>query len=152
MRKKIADIYVRVSTRKQKNGDGFRRQEELCRKWCEDHGLKVRHVITDVCSAFHSENLNRNLGAACDRWRKHYWNKKGEPLTEYECDEGVVAEKAPDFLVVEDVDRLSRDEPSIAALFCSSILSIGVKTATVMDNAIWDADAEKRFFEAHKRA
>lgn len=119
--KKVADIYVRVSTSKQAQGDGLRRQEEVCRQWCKDNNIEVRNVIVDICSAFRGENLNAsrsrkkgNLGRAIDSWRKKYWEDKGEPLTTEECSADVVGETPPDYLVVEDHDRFSRQEPVVA--------------------------------------
>jgi hypothetical protein len=110
---KIADIYLRVSSEPQVKGDGLRRQEEICRQWCLKHNARVRNVIVDICSAWQFENFEvGSLSVKIDQWRKYHWQKRGEPLTTEECPRKVKAERAPDYLVFENMDRLTRGEPS----------------------------------------
>jgi DNA invertase Pin-like site-specific DNA recombinase len=105
----IADIYLRVSTPAQIDGSSFWRQEESCRKWCKDNNIEVRHVIKDIGSAFGKmKKGQKELWGACDRWRKSYWETKGEPLAEWECPKNVTGEVPPNFLVFESMDRFSR--------------------------------------------
>ncbi len=67
--KNCAYIYCRVSSKKQSNvGDGHTSlevQEELCRKYCNDNGLKVIKVIKEAYSARNMEKLN-GLNYLCD--------------------------------------------------------------------------------------
>jgi DNA invertase Pin-like site-specific DNA recombinase len=105
----IVDIYIRVSTKQQAKGDGLRRQEEICRKWCAEKGYDVRTVIVDVCSAYKGQNFSKGkLAKSFDSWRKFYWDKKDEPLDEEECSLDVVPELPPDLLIVESLDRFAR--------------------------------------------
>lgn len=89
----VADIYCRVSTRKQSNGGGLSRQEEYAIKYCELNQIRVRHIIQDVCSAYIKDNcVTGNLGYKIGEW-----------------EEG--KESPPQRLVLEDMDRFSRQHP-----------------------------------------
>jgi DNA invertase Pin-like site-specific DNA recombinase len=141
MKTLIADIYTRVSTKEQDNGNGHPRQLGLCLKWCEEHGVTVRNIIKENRSAWAKRhNLNSGkLHGKIEQWRKGYWQNKGEPLTENECPKKVVSELPPDFLVMEDYDRFSRKKP-LEVMFTMMILgSIGIKFAFINQKHTLDA-------------
>lgn len=48
-----ADIVCRVSTEGQAGDDAvsYDQQEENCRRWCEEHGYRVRQVMKEAKSA-----------------------------------------------------------------------------------------------------
>ena len=89
----IADIYLRVSTRRQAtNSGGLARQERECRTWCATNKVIVRKIIVDVCSAYTAQHLNT-------------LSKKHGNLGKYLSS---VQEDPPDMFVFEDWDRLDR--------------------------------------------
>jgi DNA invertase Pin-like site-specific DNA recombinase len=133
----IADIYIRVSSDPQESGHGLARQRQICKEWCKDNGVEVREIIQDVCSAYTGEHLKTgNLAKAMDRWRKGYWEKKGEPLTEDECDEKVIPQLPPDYLIVEALDRFSRLTPMDCAITLLIMAGIGTNLVLVDCNKI----------------
>jgi hypothetical protein len=107
-----ADIYIRVSSKSQMKGDGLRRQEEYGIAYCKQNCIKVRHIIQDVCSAYSKDNcVNGNLGFKMRDWE----NGKEAP---------------PQFLVLEDMDRFSRQEIGIVIGHLNRIKNLGIKFVT----------------------
>jgi hypothetical protein len=89
----VADVYARVSTRAQSFGNGLARQEEYGIEYCQLNRIKVRHIIHDICSAYSKDNCETgNLGSKMREW------EYGKELP-------------PQFLVIEDMDRFSRQHP-----------------------------------------
>lgn len=81
----VAAIYCRVSTPKQLDGDGVRRQRAGCEKWCADNGLFPVVSFVEVGSDFrHKDKLPARQAAVAF-------------CKEHDC-----------LLVVEALDRLTR--------------------------------------------
>jgi DNA invertase Pin-like site-specific DNA recombinase len=96
--KKIAYSYIRFSSDAQAKGDSFRRQTELSRAYCIQNDLSLdEHLnLKDLgVSAFRSKNLESNLGKFLEAIQTGYV-------------------KPGSFLIVESLDRLSRDNISTA--------------------------------------
>src|SRR4051812_29685222 len=89
-----AYIYIRFSDKRQERGASRERQREVCTRYCEGNGLPVTEVIEDLGrSAWAGAHLDSgNLGRFTARVRA-----------------GEIA--AGSVLVVEKLDRLSRQEP-----------------------------------------
>ena len=82
---RVAAIYCRVSTTKQLDGDGIRRQRAGCEKWCTDNGLfPVASFIETGTDFRHKDNLLARQAAVAF-------------CKEHDC-----------LLVVEAIDRLTR--------------------------------------------
>lgn len=106
--------YIRFSTPEQKLGDSERRQIDMAREWAEKKGLAFDEVLNDFgFSAFYGTNKEKGaLGVFLERV------SKGEI-----CEGSVI--------VVEDIDRLSRQEPIDAIetlLFGLIKKGIGIQT------------------------
>jgi len=110
--------YVRFSTPEQERGDSFRRQTEAAREYADRHGLELDETLTlhdRGVSGFHGANartgaLGRFLRAVDD----------GEVL--------------PDsFLLVENLDRVSRADPWEALPLFQQIINAGVVIVTLQD-------------------
>ncbi len=43
-KRKIADVYIRLSTKKQEDGMSKETQEKECQKYCEEHGIFLRKI------------------------------------------------------------------------------------------------------------
>lgn len=89
--------YGRLSTKKQEDGGGEERQAALAREWCERRGIPLDESASyfdSGTSSFHSQHLKRKNG--------------GLRLFLVACEDGRV--RAGSYLLVESLDRLSRDQ------------------------------------------
>lgn len=116
--------YLRFSTPDQMKGDSFRRQTELSRKYAEENGLDLDDALSfqDLgISAFRGKNAEDGaLGAFIEA-----------------VNQGRV--KRGSFLLVESLDRLSRQSPYKAFRQFASILDMGVNIVTLQDNKVYSA-------------
>lgn len=124
----VAISYSRFSSAIQRDGDSLRRQLEAAKRYCAQHGLKLAETITDEgVSAFRGRNaieggLGRFLRAI---------------------DSGLVPKNAT--LIVESLDRLSRDQVSEALELFLRIIRKGVSIVTLTDGRRYDREALNDF-------
>ncbi|TAY81974.1 recombinase family protein [Rhizobium ruizarguesonis] len=117
--------YIRMSTDIQLRGDSLRRQTEASRKYADEHGLELIEdfKLEDIgVSAFHGRNANQ--GAL------------GRFLTL--CEEGSI--KPGSYLIVESLDRISRQNPRSATTLFLQILEAGIDIVTLTDRHVYRAD------------
>lgn len=121
-----AVIYIRYSTPKQERGASRDRQLELCQQFCEQRGWPVDEVIEDLGrSAWTGAHLSGGeLGRFADRVRGG----------------GMGADTV---LVVEKLDRLSRQETRTTLRWMEDLCAVGLTIATVDGGKIYD-DASLR--------
>lgn len=105
-----AYIYCRYSSEMQSQGDSLRRQFQRCNEAIKKHNLYVKERITDEAfSGFHGDNLiNGKLKDFIDR-----------------AIAGDIEKNA--FLIVENLDRITRLQPSKAVNVITQILSSGLE-------------------------
>ena len=116
MEKVQAYSYLRISTDIQKSGDGIRRQLEASEKYANDRGYELVESISDIgVSSFHSQNSKE--GAFADFLAA--------------IERKVVASGS--VLIVESLDRLSRDGAAKAFVQFANILSNGITIVTLLD-------------------
>lgn len=110
--------YVRYSTRKQMKGDSLRRQMELGERWITEnnHTLATRTIHDLGVSAF--KGRNRHKGA----------------LSRFLADVGTRIPQGS-ILLVENLDRLSREGMDEAGDLFKQIIKAGVDIATMMPTA-----------------
>jgi len=114
---KKAYSYIRFSTPEQLRGDSMRRQLEASRAYAKEHGLDLDETLRDIgVSAYRGKNATE--GAL----------KKFIELVE----SGRVEKGA--ILILESLDRLSRQQVFTTLSLFSSILSAGVEIVTLADN------------------
>ena len=116
--------YVRMSTDEQLKGDSLRRQMETSAAYAAEHGLELvdESRLQDIgVSAFKGANvadgaLGRFLAA-------------------------VKANKVPrgSFLLVESLDRLSRQAPFKSFAIFSEIIGAGINIVTLTDNRVYNS-------------
>lgn len=115
-RQKIAYSYIRFSRPEQLKGDSLRRQKAASQKWCEKNGyhLDTKLKLTDKgLSGYSGEHLIRGkLGAFAK-------------LVET----GQVAKGS--VLIVESLDRLTRQEVPTALEFFLKLLRLGIQIVTI---------------------
>ncbi|MGR9437940.1 recombinase family protein [Rhizobium leguminosarum] len=114
--------YVRMSTDVQLKGDSLRRQTEESKRYCEENGLELVEdfKLQDIgVSAYHGKNvaqgsLGRFLALAED---------------------GSIPKGS--FLIVESLDRISRETPQIATTLFLQILQSGINIVTLTDRHVY---------------
>lgn len=114
--------YVRFSTPEQSRGDSFRRQLELSRRFAQERGLELDEALTfrDLgVSAFSGKNAEGGALAAF--------------IDAVEC--GQIS--AGSYLLVESLDRLSRERVLKAFQLLSGILERGIYVATLQDGKVY---------------
>lgn len=117
--------YLRFSTPDQMRGDSFRRQSVLARDYATKHGLELDEVLT-----FH------DLGVSAFRGRNAEAGRLADFLEAVRA--GLVATGS--YLLVESLDRISRQAARKALRVLESIVDEGVTVVTLSDGRAYDAD------------
>ncbi|WP_438483166.1 recombinase family protein [Oleiharenicola lentus] len=113
---RLAYSYVRYSTLEQKKGDSATRQIELSRDYCKTHGLILDESLVDE-------------GVSAYRGKNAATGALGSFLREVKA--GRVARGS--FLLVESLDRLSRQDIETALGQFLAIVKSGITIVTVTD-------------------
>jgi DNA invertase Pin-like site-specific DNA recombinase len=111
----LAFSYVRFSHPDQSTGDSLRRQTEATRQWCERHGAILDTAITlhdlgkSAYTGTHRQNPDRNALAAFLKLVESGRVPRGS------------------YLVLENLDRLSREHIQPALLLALNLLQAGIR-------------------------
>lgn len=110
-------IYIRFSSKRQEKGDSYERQRDDCRAYAEAKGWTVVEEVEDLGrSAWTGDNLNGGrLGELASRVRAG------------EVDPGTI-------ILVEKLDRLSRQQPRKTQRWMEDMADAGIEFATIMPN------------------
>ncbi len=124
MPKPKAYSYVRFSRPEQAKGDSYRRQTEAAEAWARDHGMELDERLYDKgISAYRGRNADEGaLGSFLAAVR-----------------EGKVERGST--LVVESLDRISRQDILTALGLFVEILKAGVQIATLSDGFLYTEEA-----------
>lgn len=117
--------YSRFSKPEQARGDSLRRQKDLAEAYAKEHGLELDRTLKadEGLSAYSGANLKRgHLGQFME-------NVRG----------GKVPKGS--ILLVESLDRLSREDILEALPLFMEIIKMGVKVVTLCDNQVYDEAA-----------
>lgn len=120
MKPKLAISYVRFSTMGQSEGDSIRRQTEATQAYCKKHGLILSdafRLMDSGKSAF--KGANRGPTAALGQLEKDVESGK--------IPKGTV-------LIVENLDRLSREDIVSAQLLLLNLINHGIEIVALSDN------------------
>jgi len=116
-------LYERWSSEAQGEGDSDRRQSKLAQDWCARRGLELTDkVADDGISAWKGRNRQEGSGLS-------FLLKVVKP---------------DDYLLMEDLDRLSREDWLTAMNFVAEILSKGVIVVTLANGNEINADRFRR--------
>lgn len=115
-----AVLYLRYSTPEQAEGQSEQRQTQGAQKWCKEHGEKLLRVYKD---------LGLSGGKSSD-------DRKGLSTLLNDLTRGTI----PKYLLIEDVDRISRMLPMDSLNLISKILDFGVTIVSLRDNQILTKD------------
>ncbi|WP_161991064.1 MULTISPECIES: recombinase family protein [unclassified Rhizobium] len=113
--------YVRISTPEQRKGRGEERQLDAAREYAAKHGLNLDESHIDPGkSGFHGDHVKSGaLGVFLDLVAR-----------------GKIA--VGSYLLVENLDRLSRQAPIDAQAQFIAILQAGIKIVTLMDGQVYE--------------
>lgn len=116
--------YVRFSTETQRRGTGQARQDDAAQRWCDERGYKLTQTMPDLgISAYKSRNATHGELATFLR------------LVE----DGRIP--VGSILIVESLDRLSRDNINVAMQLLLSIINNGIRVVTLADGAQYMAES-----------
>ncbi len=121
----LAYSYIRYSSRGQLKGDSLRRQTELSDKFALDHGLRIV-----------KNQAYRDLGVSGLKGK----NKTEGDLGRFLEDVNKGKIRPGSVLIVESLDRISREKPRVALPWFLNLLNAGIKIATVVDRKIYDPE------------
>jgi len=121
---KKAYSYIRFSTPEQIKGDSLRRQLEGSRQWADENGYQLDTSLRDLGISAYS-GANRTEGSL---------KKFIDLIDQGHIDTGSV-------LILESLDRLSREELTKSLNLFISILSAGIKIVTLADRQEYTADS-----------
>ncbi|TBF75767.1 recombinase family protein [Rhizobium leguminosarum] len=114
--------YIRMSTDIQLKGDSLRRQTEESKRYCDENGLEL---VEDF--------KLQDIGVSAYRGRNVAQGELGRFLS---LAEGGLIPKGS-FLIVESLDRISREKPQTAVALFLQILESGVDIITLTDRRIY---------------
>jgi DNA invertase Pin-like site-specific DNA recombinase len=119
--------YARWSSAHQSSGDSLRRQLKLSRDYAAKHGLDLDETFRDPgVSAYRGKN---RVEGALANFIAEIDNGKIEPGS---------------YLLIESLDRLSREEVLVALELFISIVRRGVRIVTLLDNQEYDREKLNR--------
>lgn len=121
----IAYSYIRFSTLEQKKGDSLRRQQELSAAYAQEYGLTLDRTL----------NLY-DLGVSAYSGRNREEGRLGAFLNAVETGHIVPGS----YLLVESLDRLSREEVLASLPVFLSILNSGITVVTLADRAVYSRE------------
>jgi DNA invertase Pin-like site-specific DNA recombinase len=124
----IAYSYIRFSTENQNLGDSLRRQVELAKIYAERHCLTLDH------------SSYRDLGISAFKGRNASEGKLGTFLQAVE--RGLISSDST--LLIEDFDRLSRDEIDNALSLFLRIVQSGITLVTLKDEQVYTQERIRR--------
>jgi DNA invertase Pin-like site-specific DNA recombinase len=122
----VAVSYIRFSSMKQAQGASLQRQLEATQAYCQRHGLTLDESLSSRdlgVSAWSGANTERG---ALGRFLELVKNGHVRPGTR---------------LIVENLDRLSRQAPLDAFETIRQLLKAGIVIVTLMDNQEYDTDS-----------
>ncbi|KGS31085.1 recombinase family protein [Burkholderia pseudomallei] len=119
--------YVRFSTKRQAKGDSLMRQLDKSREYAAEYGLDLQEKSFEDLgvSAFDRSNVTKGALAAFIRAVEAGAIERGS------------------FLLVENLDRLSRADVLDAMNLLSTLVKLGVRVVTLVDRRILDEESVK---------
>ncbi|HBB9961022.1 TPA: recombinase family protein [Vibrio parahaemolyticus] len=125
---RLAYSYIRFSSLEQAKGDSFRRQTALAKDYCDKYGLKLADLTL------------RDLGKSAYHGTHFKDGALGEFINAVK--EGTIP--AGSYLLVESMDRLSREKISIALGRFMELLGLGISIVTLQDNRTYTTQSLDR--------
>jgi DNA invertase Pin-like site-specific DNA recombinase len=131
MAKQLAISYLRCSTPEQAQGDSIRRQIEAAEEYARKHGFDLDRSIT-----FHDEGLSGYSGAN---------RRKGKlRLLLDRTRQGLIPKGTA--LLVENIDRLSREHPLDSFELIKELVSAGIQIHTIANGRVYTDESLRSDF------
>ncbi|WP_162010866.1 recombinase family protein [Neptuniibacter caesariensis] len=124
MREPIAVYYIRYSSMQQEDGDSERRQLHLIEMYAKANNLRIDESLSAKdrsVSAYHGANMKSGMGDILNH------------IKEGRLQDG-------DYLLLENLDRFSRDHILQSAPTLFQIISNGINVVTVSDGQLFSKD------------
>ena len=121
--------YLRFSTPEQRKGDSYRRQTELAESYAARHGLELDDTFN-----FHDLGVSAFRGANVATGMLGYFKEAVES--------GEIAQGS--FLLVESLDRISRQSARRAQRVLEDIIDLGVSVVTLNDGRKYSSASLER--------
>jgi len=121
---KTAYSYIRFSSAAQQHGRSEARQIEACERYCLENDLKL------------AENDYRFLDAGVSGWKGDHLGERGQLARFIGLVEDGSIEQGS-VLIVESLDRLSREQVTKALSTFLQIISLGIEIVTLIDNKVY---------------
>ena len=126
---------IRFSSRGQADGDSFRRQNAPTVAFCEKHQL-------DLDTSLHESDVRR-LGVSAFKGEQIRKGSLGKFIRLVEA--GQIAPGS--WLIVEEIDRLTRQVHDQAYDLCLTLMRRGITIATMMDGEVYDLEGINKSLE-----
>jgi DNA invertase Pin-like site-specific DNA recombinase len=119
--------YVRFSSKRQGLGDSLRRQLDRAKKYATEYGLDIQDKSYEDLgvSAFDGSNVTRGALAAFIEAVETNRIERGS------------------YLLVENLDRISRDEVATAIALLERLLKLDIRLVTLTDGRVYDRESLK---------
>lgn len=125
----IAYVYSRFSSVKQEKGHSLKRQRDLAQKWLDTIGAGLG-VVEDTSLTLTDSGLSGYKGT--------HRAKGALGVLERMIEDGQI--EVGSYLLVENLDRLSRQEPTVAMTLLLSLVNSGMNVVTLVDNKIYSRE------------
>ncbi|NBA94376.1 recombinase family protein [Pseudomonas sp. R5(2019)] len=121
--------YIRFSSPEQARGDSHRRQRKMAEDYCRDHGLELAKAKEYT---FFDEGRSAYTG--------EHVGDEGQLKRFFDLvDKGAI--EPGSFLLVESLDRLSRDKVMVALNQFTGLLQKGIRIVTLTDKRVYSGDS-----------
>jgi DNA invertase Pin-like site-specific DNA recombinase len=127
--KAVGYSYIRFSSREQRKGDSLRRQTEATVRWCERNG-----VTLDTSTTLHDLGVSAKEGKHRENPDKHALAAFLKLIEEDRIPRG-------SYLIVENLDRLSREHVRAATKLFFDILDAGINIVTTTPERVFRHDS-----------
>ena len=124
---KIAYSYIRFSTKKQQYGVSYERQSEQAVAYCNAHNLKLDDKVYYDKGVSALKGKNKDIGMLSEFLHK---------VEDREI-------KTGSYLLIESLDRLSRDFLIHAQVLLNQIIIAGITVVTMIDKTVYNLDLVK---------
>lgn len=126
----VAYSYIRYSRPEQVKGDSLRRQLALTRGWCMRNGVRLDETL-----AYHDLGVSGFTG-------EHRTNPDRHALAAFleKVKDGTV--KPGSFLVIESLDRLSREHVRAGLMLLLGLIEAGVRIVQLVPEYVYDQKAD----------
>lgn len=120
--------YIRFSSPEQAKGDSYRRQRKAAEEYCSEHGI-------ELASSREYTFLDKGRSA----YKGRHLDDEGQLRRFLDLVESGAIERGS-YLLVESLDRLSREKVSTALPRFMDLLNSGIRVVTLSDNRLYTED------------